>query len=209
MPQNDISSIPQCEKRIKQAIQVGYVEMERIVDEVITTEFERLGEVLMKHDHAVEIILFDTESEIDGSLHLCGAGLSIGGEEDKSAIVFTGDPHNFQFSLQTQSEKHDGSECSVDYHKLTPNWFHNNVRQFVQESFPDVDLSEIQGMFVDDWHIMEGPFSIKVKIDEGTYEEVADAESIERAFQICSYAAELHYNEEDLIVTDKNGVEVG
>ena len=79
----------------------------------------------------------------------------------------------------------------------------------MQESFPNVDLSEIQGMFVDDWHIMEGPFSIKVKIDDGTYEEVADAESIERAFQICSYAAELHYNEEDLIVTDKNGVEVG
>ena len=45
MPQNDTSAIPLCEKRIKQAIQVGYVEMERIVDEVITTEFERLGEV--------------------------------------------------------------------------------------------------------------------------------------------------------------------
>ena len=209
MPQNDISKIPQCENRIKQAIQVGYVEMERIVEEVIIAEFERLGEVLMKHDHEVEIILFDTESEIDGSLHLCGSGLSIGSDENASAIVFTGDPHNFQFSLQTQSPTVENLEYTVDYHKLTPSWFHNNVKQFIKESFSEVDLSEIEGMFVDDWHIMEGPFSIKVKIDDGTYEEVADADSIERAFQICSYAAELHYNAEDLIVTDKNGVEVG
>lgn len=209
MPQNDVSQIPRCEKRIRQAIQVGYVEMERIVDEVIITEYNRLGKILMSHDYDVEIVLFDTESEIDEKLHLCGAGLSVNKEDKASAIVFTGDPHNFQFSLQIQSFDSNTSECSVDYHRLTPNWFHSNVKQFIQESFSDVDLSELEGLFVDDWHIMEGPFSIKVKTETGDYEEIADAESIERAFQISSYAAEMHYNEEDLIVTDKNGVEVG
>lgn len=208
MPQNDTTVAPRDDSRIKQAIQVGYVEMERIVDEIITKEFNRLGKVLMKRNYNVEIILFDTQSEIDGQLHLCGAGLSITRGYMKSAIVYTGDPHNFQFSLQTQNFANKSQESIVEYHKLTPNWFHSNLKRFIAESFRDVDVSDIEKMFVDNWHLMEGPFQIQVKTNTGEYEVVAEADTIDRAFQVSSYAAELHYHEEDLIVTDKNGKEV-
>ncbi len=208
MPKNDTTIIPRDESRIKQAIQVGYVEMERIVDEIVTKEFNRLGEVLMKQDYNVEIILFDTESEIDGKLHLCGAGLSITRDTMKNAIVYTGDPYNFQFSIQTQNFANKSQESIVEYHKLTPKWFHNNLKQFIADSFRDVDVSEIENMFNDDWLLMEGPFQVKVKTVTGDYEVVAEEDTIDRAFQVSSYAAELHYHEQDLIVTDKNGKEV-
>ena len=76
-------------------------------------------------------------------------------------------------------------------------------------TFREVDLSHLEDLFTDDWDIMEGPFSIKIKNEHGYYNEVASAETIERAFEISSYAAEMHYAEEDLIVTDRNGNEVG
>ena len=127
----------------------------------------------------------------------------------KNAIVYTGDPHSFQFVLQTQNFANRTSEETVDYHQLTPNWFHSRVKKFMSSSFREVDFSHIEDYFTDDWAILEGPFSIKIKNDYGYYNEVASAETIERAFQISSYAAEKHYAEDDLIVTDKHGREVG
>jgi len=183
--------------------------MERIVEEVIVAEYTRIGELLMSHDYNVEVVVFDTESELDGELHICGAGLSISKGHMKNAIVYTGDPHHFQFTLQTHNYANKTTEELVEYHKLTPNWFHKRVKEFMSSTFREVDFSHIEDLFTDDWEMLEGPFSIKIKNDYGYYNEVASAESIERAFQISSYAAEVHYNEDDLIVTDRNGREVG
>lgn len=209
MPQNEPLIRPLCEARMRQSIHIGYVEMERIVEEIIVTELNRLGELLMKYRYDVEVVMFDTESEIDGKVYMCGAGLRIYKGTMKNAIVYTGDPHSFQFTLQTQNYASKTFEDTVDYHKLTPSWFHRSVKQFMKSSFREVDLSDIQKNFTDDWEVMEGPFSIKIKNDYGYYNEVATAETIERAFQISSYAAEVHYSEKDLIVVDKNGREVG
>jgi len=183
--------------------------MERIVEEVIVAEFTRIGELLMEHNYTVEVVVFDTESELDGKLYVCGAGLSVNRGSMKNAIVYTGDPHSFKFVLQTQNFASKTSEETVEYHQLTPNWFHSRVKKFMSSSFREVDFSHIEDYFTDNWQIMEGPFSIKIKNNYGYYNEVASAETIERAFQISSYAAEEHYAEEDLIVTDKNGREVG
>lgn len=183
--------------------------MERIVDEVIVAEFTRIGQLLMKHDYDVEVVVFDTESELDGNLYVCGAGLRVNKGSMKNAIVYTGDPHSFKFVLQTQNYASRTSEESVDYHKLTPNWFHSRVKKFMKSSFREVDFSKIEESFTDNWEMMKGPFSIKAKNEYGYYNEVATAETIERAFQISSYAAEVHYSEDSLIVVDKNGVEVG
>ncbi len=209
MARNELPTEPLCEARRRQAIQIGYTEMERIVEEVIVSEFTRIGELLMDHGYTVEVVVFDTESELDGVLHVCGAGLSVNRGFMKNAIVYTGDPHSFQFVLQTKNFANKTSEEMVEYHRLTPNWFHSRVKKFMSSSFREVDFSHIEDYFNDDWHMLEGPFSIKIKNEYGYYNEVANAETIERAFQISSYAAEVHYAEEDLIVTDRNGREVG
>mgnify|MGYP000194534378 CR=1 FL=1 len=209
MARNELQTEPLCEARRRQAIQIGYLEMERIVEEVIVSEFTRIGELLMDHGYTVEVVVFDTESELDGVLHVCGAGLSVNRGFMKNAIVYTGDPHSFQFVLQTKNFANKTSEEMVEYHRLTPNWFHSRVKKFMSSSFREVDFSHIEDFFTDDWHMLEGPFSIKIKNEYGYYNEVASAETIERAFQISSYAAEVHYAEEDLIVTDRNGREVG
>ena len=194
---------------MRQCIHIGYVEMERIVEEIIIPEINRLAELMMKYSYDVEVVLFDTESEIDGKVYFCGARLRINKGMMKNAIVYTGDPHSLQFTLQTQNFASKTFEDTVDYHKLTPSWFHRSVKQFMKSSFREVDLSDIQKKFTDDCEVMEGPFSIKFKNDYGYYSEVATAETIERAFHIGSYAAEVHYSENDLIVVDKNGREVG
>ncbi|MFT5905169.1 MAG: hypothetical protein ACI9E1_000762 [Cryomorphaceae bacterium] len=209
MSQHETPTQPLSEARKRQALHIGYVEMERIVEEVIVAEFTRIGELLMKHDYTVEVVVFDTESELDGKLYVCGAGLRANRGSMKNAIVFTGDPHSFNFVLQMQNFASKTSEETVEYHRLTPNWFHSKVKSFLSSSFREVDFSHIENSFSDDWQVMEGPFSIKIKNNYGYYNEVASAETIERAFQLSSYAAEEHYAEEDLIVTDKNGREVG
>ncbi len=209
MPINEQLAQPVLEARKRQALHIGYVEMERIVEEVIVAEFTRIGKLLMNEDYTVEVVVFDTESELDGKLYVCGAGLSVRKGSMKNAIVYTGDPHSFKFVLQMQNFASRVTEESVEYHKLTPNWFHSRVKNFLKSTFRGVDFSDIEDLFTDDWEMLQGPFSIKIKNDYGYYNEVATAETIERALQICSYAAEMHYAEEDLIVTDKNGREVG
>lgn len=208
MPRN-IDQKPLSEDRKRQSLHIGYVEMERIVEEVIVAEFTRIGELLMQYNYSVEVVIFDTESEIDNKLYVCGAGLSVNKGSMKNAIVYTGNPESFEFVLQTQNYANRQSEEIVAYHKLTPNWFHSRVKKFMKSSFREVDFSHIEEYFSDDWQMMEGPFSIKIKNDYGYYNEVATAETIERAFQISSYAAEEHYPEDSLIVVDKNGREVG
>jgi hypothetical protein len=209
MSQHEPPTQPLSEARKRQALHIGYVEMERIVEEVIVAEFTRIGELLLEYDYNVEVVVFDTESEVDGKLYVCGAGLRVNRGSMKNAIVYTGDPHRFKFVLQTQNFASKTSEETVEYHRLTPNWFHSKVKGFLSSSFREVDFSHIENSFTDDWQVMEGPFSIKIKNDYGYYNEVASAETLEQAFQVSSYAAEEHYAEEDLIVTDKNGREVG
>ena len=209
MTQHEPPTKPLSDGRKRQSLHIGYVEMERIVEEVIVAEFNRIGKLLMTYDYEVEVVLFDTESELDGKLYVCGAGLSVNKGSMKNAIVYTGDPHRFKFVLQTQNFASKTSEESVEYHRLTPNWFHSKVKDFLSSSFREVDFSDIEDSFTDDWQMMEGPFSIKIKNNYGYYNEVASAETIERAFEISSYVAEEHYSEENLIVTDKNGLEVG
>jgi hypothetical protein len=209
MTQNEHLSEHFTEARNRQALLIGYVEMERIVEEVIIAEFTRIGELLIKNHYSVEVVVFDTESELDEKLYICGSGLCVRKGSMKNAIVYTGDPQSFRFVLQTQNFASRVTEESVEYHKLTPNWFHSRVKNFLRSSFREVDFSDIEDLFADDWEMLEGPFSIKVKNDYGYYNEVATADTIEYALQICSYVAERHCAEEDLIVTDKNGREIG
>jgi hypothetical protein len=209
MPPNEPLLQPLSEARKRQSLYIGYVEMERIVEEVIVSEFTRIGELLMKYNYDVEVVVFDTESELDAKLYVCGAGLSVKKGSMKNAIVYTGDPHSFRFVLQTQNFASRVSEESVDYHKLTPNWFHSRVKRFMSSSFREVDFSDIEDFFTNDWEMLEGPFSIKIKNNYGYYNEVANAATLEKALQMSSYAAGMLYAEEDMIVTDKNGREVG
>jgi hypothetical protein len=147
MPPNEPLLQPLSEARKRQSLYIGYVEMERIVEEVIVSEFTRIGELLMKYNYDVEVVVFDTESELDAKLYVCGAGLSVKKGSMKNAIVYTGDPHSFRFVLQTQNFASRVSEESVDYHKLTPNWFHSRVKRFMSSSFREVDFSDIEDFF--------------------------------------------------------------
>jgi len=195
--------------RYRQALHIGYVEMERVVDEVIIPEFTRIGELLMEHNYEVEVIVFDTEYELDEKMFICGAGLRINKQNKKNAIVYTGDPHSFQFVLQTQNSDSHLTEEAVDYHKLTPIWFHKRVIAFMQSNCAEVDLSDIESSFSDDWEMYQGPFSVKIKNEYGYYNEISSEETIESAFRAGSIAIRGEFaKEDDLLVIDKNGREV-
>jgi len=194
--------------RYRQALHIGYVEMERIVEEVIISEFTRIGELLMEHGYEVEVIVFDTESELTDKLYVCGAGLRLSRGYMKNAIVYTGDPHSFQFILQTQNFASRTTEESVEYHKLTPKWFHKRVKKFMESSCREIDFSHIEDSFSDDWEMYEGPFSVKIKNSYGYYNEIATAKTIEKAFRVGSIAVQGNFAEADLQVVDRNGREV-
>ncbi len=194
--------------RYRQSLHIGYVEMERIVEEVITSEFTRIGELLMENGYEVEVIVFDTESELTDKLFVCGAGLRLSRGFMNNAIVYTGDPHSFQFVLQTENFASRTTEETVDYHKLTPNWFYKRVIKFMESSCREIDFSHIVAQFSDDWEMYEGPFSVKIKNDYGYYNEIATAETIEKAFRVGSIAVQGNFSEDELLVVDKNGREV-
>lgn len=195
-------------KRYRQALHIGYVEMERIVEEIIISEFTRIGEVLLEHGYEAEVVVFDTQSELDDRLYICGAGLRMTKGYMKNAIVYTGDPHCFQFVLQTQNFASRTTEEVVDYHKLTPNWFYKRVKYFMQTSCRNVDFSHIEKHFPNDWEMFEPPFAVKLKNEYGYYNQIASADTIEEALQKGSYAVKGSFQEEDLLVVDKNGREI-
>ncbi len=195
-------------KRYRQALHIGYVEMERIVEDVIVTEFTRIGEVLMAHGYNTEVIIFDIESVLDGKLYVCGAGLRMSRGFMNNAIVYTGDPLSFKFILQTQNFASRTTEEMVEYHKLTPNWFHKRVKRFMQTTCREIDISHIEEHFTDDWEMLEAPFSVKLRNEYGYYNEIASAPTIEKAFKIGSYMMEEYHVEDGLLVLDKNGREV-
>lgn len=194
--------------RYEQALHIGYVEMERIVEDIVLSEFHRIGEHLMENGYKVEIVVFDTECELEGKLYICGAGLKIERGYMKNAIVYTGDPHEFKFFLQTQNYASRTTEQTVDYHKLTPNWFHKRVKAFLEKTTRDVDWSHIDRLFTDDWEVLESPFSVKIRNEYGYFNEITKAKTIEEAFLIGSKIAEKLGSEEGLLLVDKNGREV-
>lgn len=194
--------------RYKQALHIGYVEMERIVEDIILSEFHRIGEYLLENGYKAEIIVFDTNCELEGKLYVCGAGLKIERGFMKNAIVYTGDPHQFKFVLQTQNYAMRTTEQTVDYHKLTPNWFHKRVKDFLKKSVRDTDWSHLDDLFSDDWEVLEAPFSVKIKNEYGYFNEVAKADTIDEAFIIGSDITKKLGSEPDLLLIDKNGREV-
>ncbi len=96
----------------------------------------------------------------------------------------------------------------MDYHKLTPNWFHKRIKQFMQKNCRDVDFSHIEAQFSDEWEVYEPPFSVKLRNNYGYYNEIAKADTIRQAFRIGSIAVQGNYKEDDLLVVDNNGKEV-
>ena len=195
------------EMRYRQALRVGYVEMERIVEEIIVSEFTRIGEVLLEYDYKVEVVVFDTECEFSDKVYICGAGLRITSGYMTNAIVYTGCPHSFQFVLQTTNFANKVTEEYVEYHKLTPIWFHRRVRFFIENNFRKVDLTRIDNFFTDAWDELEGPFSVKMMNKHGYYNEIAKVDTVEEAFQLGSYATQGQCKAEDLLLVDINGKE--
>jgi len=194
--------------RYRQSLRIGYVEMERLIDDVIIPELNRLGQILMKYNHDAEVVLFDTESEIDDKIHICGVGLRFSKDGMDNAIVFTADPHSFQFSLQASNYAGESEDIIVDYHELTPVWFHNQMKKFMESCCQMADFSPIYDSFKTNWNAYEAPFSVKMKNKDGTYNDIVTTETIEEAFRIGSTAIKGAFCEDDLLVVDKHGTEV-
>ncbi|MEO1858011.1 MAG: hypothetical protein ABGY95_11710 [Rubritalea sp.] len=191
--------------RYRQAVRIGFVEMERITEEVVIPEFEKVGEILMAAGYDVEVVVFDTESNMCDDLFVCGAGLRISRGHMHSAIVYTGDPYRFEFTLQTHNYVGTVTEVDVAYHKLTPVWFHRNVLNFLSVTFSEVDFSNFAETEEDQWLVMEGPFTVKLEDEGGDYQTVAEAESIEEAMKMASMFCTAFKSEDKLVLEDIMG----
>jgi len=194
--------------RYRQAVRIGFVEMERITEEVVIPEFEKVGPILMDAGYDVEVVVFDTESNVCDDLFVCGAGLRISRGHMHSAIVYTGDPYRFEFTLQTHNYVGAVTEVDVVYHKLTPVWFHRNVLSFLTASYPEVDFSEFAETGDDQWLVMEGPFNVKLEDESGDYQTVAEAETIEEAMKMASMLCTTFKSEDKLVLEDRMGRKV-
>lgn len=192
-------------ERYRQAVRIGFVEMERITEEVVIPEFEKVGAILMEGGYDVEVVVFDTESSVCGDLFVCGAGLRVSKDQMHSAMVYTGDPYRFEFTLQTHNYVGEITEREVDYHRLTPNWFHKNVLAFLNSTFSDVDFSSFAQPADEKWLLMEGPFTVKLEGEEGEFETVAEADTIEEAMKMASMFCKSFKSEDKLVLEDGQG----
>ena len=196
------------EERYKQAVRIGFVEMERIVEEVIVPEFEKVGQILFDAGYAIELVVFDTDSNVSEDLFVCGAGLHVRVDGVDRAIVYTGDPYRFQFTLQTLDSEGKVEEFDVDYHKLNPYWFYNSILDFLGVTFPDVDFSKYVELEEDQWHLMEGPFTVKLRPKDGDEQVIAESETIEEAMKMASRFCASFTTEEMLVLEDSQGRQI-
>lgn len=196
------------EERYKQAVRIGFVEMERIVEEVIVPEFEKVGEILYDAGYALELVVFDTDSNVSEDLFVCGAGLHVRVDGVDRAIVYTGDPYRFEFTLQTLDKDGNVEERNVEYHKLNPYWFYKSILDFLAVTFPDVDVSEYVELEEDQWHLMEGPFMVKLRPEGGEEQVIAQSQTIEEAMQMASRFCAGFTNEEMLVLEDSQGRQI-
>ncbi|MFC4992587.1 hypothetical protein [Rubritalea tangerina] len=195
-------------ERYRQAVRIGFVEMERITEEVVIPEFEKVGEILMESGYDVEVVVFDTESNVCDDLFVCGAGLRVSRGHMHSAIVYTGDPYRFEFTLQTHNYVGQVTEIDVEYHKLTPYWFHKSVLKFLNGTFPEVDFSGFAETDEDQWRVMEGPFTVKLEDEDGEFQTVAEADTIEEAMKMASMFCTAFKSEDKLVLEDRMGRKV-
>lgn len=195
-------------ERYRQAVRIGFVEMERITEEVVVPEFEKVGEILMEAGYDVEVVVFDTESSVCDDLFVCGSGLRVSRGHMHSAIVYTGDPYRFEFTLQTHNYVGQITEIDVEYHKLTPYWFHKSVMNFLANTFPEVDFSDFAETEVDQWRVMEGPFTVKLEGEDGDFQTVAEAGTIEEAMKMASRFCTAFKSEDKLVLEDRLGRKV-
>lgn len=194
--------------RYDQAIRIGCVEMERIVEEVVVPEFDKVGEILMEAGYEVELVIFDSESPINDQIFQCGAGLRISRGRMKNAIVYTGDPYRFEFSLQTHNYVGRTTEREVAYHRMTPGFFHMHVVAFLNQTFPEVDFSSFKQAAQGDWEMLEGPFTVKLELADDVYEVVAEAHDIDEAMRLASECCGRYRSEDRLILEDSQGRKV-
>lgn len=192
-------------ERYRQAVRIGYVEMERITEEIVVPEFEKVGEILIEAGYDVEVVVFDTASSVCEDLFVCGAGLRVSRDNKQSAIVYTGDPYRFEFTLQTHSYAGEIVEREVEYHKLTPHWFHKSVLVFLKSTFSEVDFSKFAQPSDDEWLLMEGPFTVKLEGETGDFDTVAEAETIEEAMKMASMFCTAFKSEDKLVLEDRLG----
>lgn len=192
-------------ERFDQAIRVGCVEMERIVEEVVVPEFEKVGEILLDAGYEVEVVIFDSESPVSGQLFQCGAGLRISRGWMKNAIVYTGDPYRFEFSLQTHNYVGRTCEVEVAYHRMTPGFFHNHVFTFLEQTFPEVDFSSFKQVEDSEWDLLQGPFTVKLELAHDIYEVVAVADDIDEAMRLASKYCTQYRAEDRLVLEDSLG----
>lgn len=191
--------------RFRQAVRIGYVEMERIVEEVIVPEFEKVGSILIDEGYEVEVIVFDSDSPVNDKLFVCGAGLRVSRGNMHNAAVYTGDPYRFEFALQTHNYVGKTVESFVDYHRLTPVWFHKNVMSFLETTFPEVDFGEFKQVAEDQWDVLEGPFVVKLEGEDGEFTQIAESPDIEEAMKMASMFCSAFNTEDKLVLEDSKG----
>lgn len=194
--------------RFDQAIRVGCVEMERIVEEVVVPEFEKVGEILLEAGYEVEVVIFDSESPLNDQMYQCGAGLRVSRGWMKNAIVYTGDPYRFEFTLQTHNYVGRTTEVEVAYHRMTPGFFHNHVFTFLTKTFPEVDFSSFKKVDDSDWELLQGPFTVKFELYDGIYEVVAKADEVDEAMRLASECCARYRAEDRLVLEDSLGRKV-
>lgn len=188
-------------------LRIGYSEMERIVEETIVPEFTKVGEILMGHGYDAEIIVFDSKTELDDRLYVCAAGLNATKNDRRSAAVFNADPFQYLFNVQWKIPDSEILEDTIDYHKLTPKWFHNKLQHFFQSAFPEIDFGELTTS--ESWDIHQPPFLIKHRNAFGDFVQIAEATTLNQALRLSSIKVEKNnYKDADIIVTDKHGKEV-
>lgn len=194
--------------RYCQSIRIGCIEMERITEEIIIPQFEEIGQMLMKNGFIAELVIFDSESPVQKDVFLCGAGLRIHKNGATHAIVYTGDPFKFEFNLQAHNHLGETSEYDMEYHTLNPSQLYRHLMGFLENCFKEVDFSSLRDMTGDHWQTYEGPFTVRLALDNGGYTTLATAEDIDDAARLASLYCKSTPCEDKIILFDNTGRKV-
>lgn len=188
--------------RYEQAIRIGCLEMERITEEIIVPEFEKIGQFFLDKGYEAEIVDFDAESPTEPTVYLCGARLRLSLGDRTHTIAFTGDPHRFQFNLQAHADQILKIEEDVDYHRLTPDWFYKHILNFMIESFRSTNFTDLNPTTGDEWDNLQGPFTIKMLTEDDEYNVIAITEDLDEATRMGSMFCSTMSTQDHIVLFD-------
>ena len=187
----------------KQNFMLGCFEMERITDDILVPIFQRFGKSLNTKGIAIDIVLMDCESPIDGELYNVGVRLSFTHKEKDYELSMVADPSDFSFTLQLEGVDDEPLTAEYQFHEAIPRLIESEIKKQTEKHFPFLDYSTPQETSDQNFENFEPPFRVQYD-DHGNVSDVATTQTLAEAAKMGGTFAKMFKTEEAITIIDAN-----